>query len=141
MIVLDTNVVSEPMKLNGNPAVLAWLDRQVAQTLYLTSTSLAELLVGIEILPDGKRKEGLSAALIELIEVLFTGRILPFDTAAATLYGPIIGRARNAGRAISVGDGQIAAIAAAHGFKVATRDTAPFIAAGVEVIDPWTAGQ
>ncbi|HEY9216024.1 MAG TPA: type II toxin-antitoxin system VapC family toxin [Ancylobacter sp.] len=141
MIVLDTNVVSEPMKLNGNPAVLAWLDRQVAQTLYLTSTSLAELLVGIEILPDGRRKEGLSAALIELIEVLFAGRILPFDTAAATLYGPIIGRARNAGRAISVGDGQIAAIAAAHGFKVATRDTAPFIAAGVEVIDPWTAGQ
>lgn len=139
MIVLDTNVVSEPMKTNGNPAVLAWLDRQVAETLYLTSTSLAELLVGIEILPDGKRKDGLGAALVELVEVLFAGRILPFDAAAATHYGPIIGRARAAGRAISVGDGQIAAIAAAHGFKVATRDTAPFIAAGVEVIDPWSA--
>jgi len=137
MIVLDTNVVSEPMKPNGNPAVLAWLDRQVAQTLYLASTSLAELLVGIEILPDGKRKEGLAAALTELIEVLFAGRVLPFDAVAATHYGPIIGRARMAGRAISVGDGQIAAIAAAHGFKVAARDTAPFIAAGVEVVDPW----
>lgn len=138
MIVLDTNVVSEPMKANGAPAVLAWLDRQAAETLYLTSTSLAELLVGIEIMPEGKRKEGLGAALVELVEVLFAGRILPFDAAAATHYAPIIGRARSAGRAISVGDGQIAAIAAAHGFKVATRDTAPFIAAGITVIDPWS---
>jgi len=55
MIVLDTNVVSEPMRPNGNPAVRAWLDRQVAETLYLTATSLSELLVGIEILPEGKR--------------------------------------------------------------------------------------
>ena len=88
MIVLDTNVVSEPMKSNANSAVQAWLDRQAAETLYLTATSLSELLVGIEILPDGKRKEGLDGALSELLVRLFGSRILPFDRQAALAYAP-----------------------------------------------------
>lgn len=137
MIVLDTNVVSEPIKHRGNPTVRAWLDQQVAETLYLTATSLSELLVGIEILPDGKRKEGLGAALAELLAGLFESRILPFDQQAAMAYAPLVGRARADGRVISVADGQIAAIAAVHSFTVATRDTEPFEAAGVPVINPW----
>jgi len=137
MIVLDTNVVSEPMKRDGNPSVRTWLDQQTAETLYLTATSLSELLVGIEILPDGKRKEGLDAALNELLARLFGSRILPFGQQAAMAYAPLVCRARNAGRLISVADGQIAAIAAIHDFTVATRDTAPFAAAGVPVINPW----
>ena len=137
MIILDTNVVSEPMRLNGSTTVIAWLDSQVAETLYLTATSLSELLVGIEILPDGKRKEGLGAALGELIIGLFGSRILPFDEQAAMLYAPLVNRAKIGGRSISVADGQIAAIAANHGFVVATRDTVPFVAAGVPVINPW----
>ena len=137
MIILDTNVVSEPMKPHGEPAVQAWLDRQTAETLFLTATSFSELLVGIEILPDGKRKEGLDAMLIALMARLFESRILPFDQRAAMLYAPLVGRARSGGCLISVADGQIAAIAAAHGFTVATRDTAPFLAAGVPVINPW----
>lgn len=140
MIVLDTNVVSEPMRPNGNLAVRAWLDRQVAETLYLTATSLSELLVGIEILPDGKRKEGLDTALSDLLDMLFGSRILPFDRTAAIKYAPLVSRARASGRPISVADGQIAAIAAVHGFTVATRDTAPFIAAGVPVTNPWEEG-
>lgn len=139
MIVLDTNVVSEPMKPDGNPAVQAWLDRQTAETLYLTATSLSELLVGIGILPDGKRKEGLDAALTELMAQLFGSRILPFDQKAATTYASLVGRARTGGYLISVADAQIAAIASVHGFTVATRDTAPFVAAGVPVINPWKA--
>jgi hypothetical protein len=138
MIVLDTNVVSEPMKPNANPAVLTWLDRQAAETLYLTTTSLAELLLGIEILPDGKRKKGLDSALADLISQLFGSRILTFDQTAAKAYAPIVGRARASGRAIATADGQIAAIAVARGFTVATRDTAPFESAGVSVINPWT---
>lgn len=137
MIVLDTNVVSEPMKPGGSAVVLAWLDRQVADTLYLTATSLAELLVGIQLLSDGKRKAGLDAALTELMAGLFGPRILPFDRQAALAYALLVGRARAAGRVISVAEGQIAAIADLHGFTVATRDTAPFLAAGVPVIDPW----
>jgi toxin FitB len=137
MIVLDTNVVSEPMKQGGSAAVLAWLDRQATGTLYLASTSLAELLVGIRNLPDGKRKIGLDTALTELVSELFGPRVLPFDQQAATLYAPLVGRARATGHVISMADGQIAAVAALRGFMVATRDTAPFIAAGVAVINPW----
>ena len=137
MIVLDTNVVSEPMKPNGDPAVQTWLDRQAAETLYLTATSLSELLVGIEILPDGKRKEGLGGALSELLMSLFGSRILPFDRQAAITYAKMVGRARAGGRLIAVADGQIAAIAAVQGFSVATLDITPFAAAGVPVINPW----
>lgn len=137
MIILDTNVVSEPLRPRGNSAVQDWLDEQVAETLYLTATSLSELLLGIELLPRGRRKEGLSAALAELVSSLFEGRILPFDQQAATFYAALAGRVRARGHAISVADGQIAAIAAAHGFRVATRDTAPFETAGVRVINPW----
>ncbi len=137
MIILDTNVVSEPMRANANPAVRAWLDRQIAETLFLTTTSLSELLVGIELLPSGKRRDGLASALAHILERLFGARILPFDRTAAVAYATLIGKARSAGRVISVGDAQIASIATVHEFTVATRDTEPFLAAGVPVINPW----
>jgi predicted nucleic acid-binding protein len=137
VIILDTNVVSEPMKAGGDRRVRDWLDEQFAETLYLTSISLSELLLGVEVLPDGKRKEGLATALTELLVQLFGQRILPFDQQAATVYATRVSRARASGRAISMADGQIAAIAAVHGFTVATRDTAPFTAAGVPVVNPW----
>jgi toxin FitB len=137
MILLDTNVVSEPMKSSGDPLVSAWLDEQVAETLYLAATSLAELLAGVELLPVGRRRDKLAAGLADLLVRLFAGRILPFDRQAAIACSTIIGRARSAGRAIAFADAQIAAIAKTHGFSVATRDTAPFEAASVPVIDPW----
>jgi predicted nucleic acid-binding protein len=137
VIILDTNVVSEPMKSDGDRDVQAWLDEQIAETLYLTSISLSELLLGVDMLPDGKRKAGLAAALQELLTTLFGARVLPFDQQAATLYATLVCRARAAGRAIYMADGQIAAIAAMHGFTVATRDTAPFVAAGIPVVNPW----
>jgi toxin FitB len=140
VIILDTNVISEPMKPDGDRGVQDWLDEQNAETLYLTSISLSELLLGVEVLPDGKRKVGLAAALSELLATLFGARVLPFDQQAATMYAARISRARAAGRAISMADGQIAAIAAVHGFTVATRDTAPFIAAGVPVVNPGEVG-
>ncbi|WP_428393841.1 type II toxin-antitoxin system VapC family toxin [Lichenicoccus sp.] len=137
MIVLDTNVVSEPMRPRGDPGVLAWLDRQVAETLYLTATSLSELLVGIAALPAGRRRDGLDTALQDLLSRLFETRVLSFDQQAAIAYATLVTRARAAGHVLSVGDGQIAAIAATHGFAVATRDKIPFTAAGVPVINPW----
>lgn len=139
MIILDTNVVSEPLKPSGNPVVESWLDQQVAETLYLTATSLAELRTGVEFLPNGNRKDVLKEALSQLLAGLFTGRILAFDEKAANAYAGLVSRARSAGRALSVADAQIAAIAIVHGFTVATRDTAPFMAAGVPIINPWGA--
>jgi predicted nucleic acid-binding protein len=85
MIVLDTNVISEAMKPAPNPAVRAWLNQQVAETLYLTSVTLAEMLFGIAVLPAGRRRNSLSRALDGLLE-LFGDRVLPFDIAAARHY-------------------------------------------------------
>jgi predicted nucleic acid-binding protein len=137
MIVLDTCVISEPMKAKANPAVVAWLDRQVAETLYLTATNLSELLTGIELLPGGRRKRNMAEELRELLDRLFGERFLEFDREAAVAYALLVSRASAKGLAISVADCQIAAIAAVHGFAVATRDTAPFVAAGVAVVNPW----
>lgn len=136
MIVLDTNVVSEAMKPQPHPAVRAWLNAQAAQTLYLSSVTLAELLFGIAALPAGKRKDMLAKALEGLLE-LFRNRVLPFDTDAARRYAELAVMARTGGRGFPTPDGYIAAIAASRGFIVASRDTAPFKAAGVPIINPW----
>lgn len=140
MIVLDTNVVSEAMRAEPNPAVLAWLDDQAAETLYLTSVTLAELLFGISALPVGRRKGALTQTLDGLL-ALFGDRVLAFDTDAARHYAGLAVAARTAGRGFPTPDGYIAAIAAARGFAVATRDVAPFRAAGLNVIDPWEAAR
>lgn len=138
MIILDTNVVSEPLKPQVNRAVRDWLNRQSVDTLYLTTTALAELLVGLEIMPDGKRKSDFGAEIRNTVWQLFGPRILPFDQVAAENYARLIALARARGISIAVADGQIAAIALANNFAVATRDTLPFEAAGVKVINPWT---
>ena len=139
MILLDTNVVSEPMRPEPDPKVLTWLDAQTADSLYLSTVSLAELLLGIESLPAGKRRKALAAALDGQIIALFGGRILPFDVAAAEVYPKIVVRARRRGHPIAEADAQIAAVAASRQFAIATRDEGPFRAAGVPVINPWTA--
>lgn len=136
MIVLDTNVVSEAMKPEPHPAVLSWLDEQAAEILYLPSITLAELLSGIASLPDGRRKKALIQTLDGLLE-LFADRILAFDTNAAQHYAMLASTARTAGKEFPAPDGYIAAIATARGFTVATRDVAPFQAAGLSVINPW----
>ncbi len=137
MIVLDTNVVSEPTQPRPNQVVMNWLDRQARETLFLTSTSLAELLVGLETMPPGRRGQGLAAELSSLLEDFFGPRILPFERKAAVVYAQLVGRARSAGHALSVADAQIAAITEVHGFLLATRDVAPFAAAGVRLFNPW----
>mgnify|MGYP005994174375 FL=1 len=138
MIVLDTNVVSEAMKPEPDPAVRAWLNEQSAETLYLSSVTLAELLFGIAALPNGKRKDMLSETLGGLVE-LFRGRILSFDVDAARKYAELAVTARTAGRGVPVPDGYIAAIAVSQGYQVASRDMAPFEAANVDVINPFEA--
>jgi predicted nucleic acid-binding protein len=140
MIIVDTNVLSEPMRPDGNPAIAAWLDRQATDTLYVTTVNLAELLLGIELMPIGLRRSRLEARIGEVINAFDERRTLVFDARAASFFAVLVARARAAGQTIGVADGQIAAIAATHGFAVATRDAAPFIAVGVPVIDPWNLG-
>lgn len=139
MIILDTNVVSEVIKVGRSSAVVAWLDEMPADSLYLTAVSLSELCIGVEILPLGKRKSALKADLGDLLGKLFGSRVLPFDEDAAIAYGALVGKARLAGKTVSMPDGQIGSIAAVKGFTVATRDTAPFVALGVSTLNPWDA--
>ncbi|MDQ0302483.1 type II toxin-antitoxin system VapC family toxin [Ancylobacter polymorphus] len=136
MILLDTNVISEAMKPAPDDTVRAWFDEQAAETLYLSSVTIAELLFGIGALPTGKRKDRLTEALDGVME-LFADRVLPFDVAAARRYADLAVKARKAGKGFPTPDGYIAAIAASRGFTVATRDTSAFDAAGVAVINPW----
>jgi predicted nucleic acid-binding protein len=137
MIILDTNVISEPLKPHADSVVIRWLDAQDPDTLYLTAVNLTEVLIGIALLPAGKRKRGMELAARSLQMKLFANRFLSFDREAAIAFSLLGSRAAAKGYPISVADCQIAAIAAVHGFAVATRDTAPFLAAGVPVINPW----
>ena len=140
MILLDTNIVSEAIKGEPNPSVLTWLDAQTSETLFLSSISVAELLFGVRALPAGKRKDALAVRIDRLLEE-FAGRVLPFDTVAAQRYADLAVRARAAGEGFPSPDGYIAAIAAAHGFAVASRDPSAFRAGRLMVIDPWTAAE
>ncbi len=138
MIVLDTNVLSEPLKPVPDPVVLAWLDRQVRRDLFLTTISVAELLAGVAMLPEGKRRSDLHEAYTVEVFTEFADRILAFDRAAAEALPELTQRARAAGRPVSFADSLIGAIAVARGFAVATRDTSPFEAMGISVVNPWS---
>jgi predicted nucleic acid-binding protein len=137
MILLDTNVVSEPLKPQPDPAVLAWLDEQAPQTLWLSSIALAELLAGVAALPAGKRRTALARALDQKVLPLFEGRVVAFDTQAAHAHAAVQAGAAAAGNPISFADGAIAAIAAARGYALATRNVRDFKGTGVALINPW----
>lgn len=136
MILLDTNMVSEPLRHVPNTRVIEWIDAQPLETLYLSTITVAELRAGVALLPAGKRQAGLYENLEKRVLPLFTGRVLAFDLGCTQAYAKLIARARAAGLAIATADGYIAAIATANGFTIATRDTGPFQAAGVTVINP-----
>lgn len=138
MILLDTNVVSEPMRPTPDGRVVAWIDAQALETLFLPVIAVAELRAGVALLPAGKRRAALDLALETQVLPLFADRILAFDLSCTAAYAALMLRARQAGASIGHADGCIAAIAAAHGLTVATRDVTPFLAAGVAVIDPWS---
>jgi len=139
VIILDTNVVSEPLRPAPDAAVLAWLDAQASATLCLTSITLAELLAGVAALPAGRRRNRLALALSDQVLPLFEGRMLAFDAPAAHAFARVHAGATAAGNPIGFADAAIAAIAAAHGFALATRNVRDFKGTGLEVIDPWAA--
>ena len=136
---MDTNVVSEPLRAIPEPRVAGWLDAQALETLYLSAVTVAELRFGVRSLPTGRRRDRLNEEIERRVLPMFAGRVLAFDLPASRSYAELMAKARSAGRAISVSDGYIAATAAANAMMVATRDTAPFEAAGLKTVDPWTA--
>lgn len=137
MIVLDTNVVSELLRPVPAPQVEAWLAAQDGAQVYFTAVGEAELRYGVAVLPAGRRRAALAAAVDAMLEEDFRDRILAFDRGAALAYATIAADRRAAGRPISQFDCQIAAIARAHDAAVATRNTDDFAGCGIAVIDPW----
>lgn len=136
MIVLDTNVLSEPLKLKPAPKLMAWLDNQAVETLFISAISRAELRFGVLKMPEGKRRNAL-AAQIERVLDLFQDRTLDFDAAAADRLAGIAAHCEKIGKPAVAPDAYIAACAAARGFAVATRNVAHFEHTGVRVINPW----
>ena len=137
MIVLDTNVLSELMRPEPAAAVLRWIDSQAAEDLFTSSITMAEILQGIERLPDGKRKHNLQTHALAMFEDDFADRILAFDAYAAVHYSELVTTREQSGKPVGFADAQIAAICRAQQAKLATRNVKDFEDTEVDIIDPW----
>jgi len=134
---LDTNVLSELLRADPSPEVLAWFAQQAPESLFVSAITQAEMTLGARLLPPGKRRTALGKALAEMFDEDFAGRVLPFDTGAVNAYVEIVCGRRSIGRPIAQFDAQIAAIARHAGAKLATRNIRDFEHCGVTLIDPW----
>jgi toxin FitB len=141
MILLDTNIVSAVMAPAPPQAVLDWLNNQETFTLYLSTVTVAEIGYGLWVLPEGKRRRSLERRFERFVAEGFDQRILDFDHRAARLYPEVMGRRRTMGRPLGILDGQIASIARANSFAVATRNLSDFEECGVELVNPFVAAE
>lgn len=139
MIVLDTNVLSAPLRPRPEPRVVDWIDAQHVGTLYVSALTLAELRLGVAVLPDGARRQSIEWRLEQEVFPLFTGRVLPVDDSVAVAFARLQAAARSAGSTMPTIDALIAATCAAHGFALATLNVADFATSGIPLINPWTA--
>jgi toxin FitB len=137
VIILDTNVISEPLKSQPDERVKRWLDAQNTEELFITVTTLTELKLGVAIMPRGQKRQLLEQRIESIIATYFSRRILTVTPEIADVHAEIFAHARQVGIALSFADTQIAAISKANGFAVATRDVTAFQAAGIDVMNPW----
>jgi hypothetical protein len=139
MIILDTNVLSALMRTVPDPPVVAWLDRQPAESVWITSITVFEARLGLGVMPQGRRKRALETAFARLLEDDLDNRVLDFDVAAATSAAALPADRQRAGRPADLRDTQIAGIALARRATLATRNVRHFADLKVPVVDPWTA--
>jgi predicted nucleic acid-binding protein len=138
MIVLDTNVVSETLRPVPESSVLEWLANRPRASLFTTTVTRGEILYGIRLLPDGKRRRGLWDAARKIFDEDFVDQVLSFDGDAADMYAEIAASRRATGKPISQFDAMIVAMARSRGASLATRNVKDFEHCGVDVINPWT---
>jgi predicted nucleic acid-binding protein len=139
VIILDTNVLSALMRTAPEPSVVAWLDMQPADDVWITSITLLEARLGLALLPAGRRRRALEAAFKKLVEDDLENRVIGFDQPAAECAAELAAERQRAGRPIDMRDTQIAGIAVARRATIATRNVRHFDGLGVPVINPWTA--
>jgi predicted nucleic acid-binding protein len=139
MIVLDTNVLSEVLRAVPESSVMDWLTIQPRVSLFTTAVTRGEILYGIRLLPDGKRRRGLWEAAKAIFDEDFAGQVLSFDNDAADMYADISASRRSAGKPISQFDAMIVAMTRSRGAGLATRNVKDFEDCGVELVNPWAA--
>jgi predicted nucleic acid-binding protein len=137
MFLLDTNVLSALMRATPAPEVSAFVSRQPAERLFTAAVCQAEILAGLAVMPEGRRRLALEAAARAMFQEDFDGRVLPFDRGAAIAYAEIFAGRRRLGRPSAMADLMIASVARSQGFSVVTRNVADFSDCGVAVVDPW----
>ena len=137
-IILDTNVLSELMRSQPDSLVIEWFAGRINATVYITAITRSEILLGIALLPAGKRRDALAEAAEKMFKEDFPGNCLPFDEACTGLYASIVANRRRSGFSITTEDAQIAAIALNRKLPLATRNTKDFIhVAGISLYNPW----
>jgi predicted nucleic acid-binding protein len=139
VIILDTNVLSALMRKAPEAAVVGWLNRQPAESTWITSVTLFEARLGLALLPEGKRRVALVSAFARLLEEDLENRILDFDAAAAIEAAELAARRQRAGKPVDIRDTQIAGIALARHATLATRNARHFADLRINVVDPWRA--
>ena len=139
MIILDTNILSALMRTAPTAPVVAWLDRQPAESVWITSITLFEARLGLALLPPGRRRHTLEAAFARLLTEDLENRVLDFDSAAATEAASLAATRQRNGRLVDMRDTQIAGIALARRATLATRNIRHFADLKISVVDPWTA--
>ena len=137
MLLLDTNTLSEMMRPEPEPRVVDWIVRQPSDELFTAAVCQAEILSGLAIMPDGRRRAGLEETALAMFADEFDGRILPFDAAAAAAYAEGFAARRKAGRPAGTVDLMLAAIARVRGASVVTRNVADFEGLDVAIVNPW----
>ena len=139
VIILDTNVLSALMRTTPDPPVVAWLDRQPFESIWITSITVFEAHLGLRLLPRGARQRALDATFARLLEEEIEGRVLDFDRAAATEAASLAATRQKAGRPVDLRDTQIAGISLARHATLATRNVRHFAGSSVPIVNPWTA--
>ena len=140
MILLDTNVISEVMRLSPSSAVLAWLHAIPVSDLATTTVNVAEIRYGVARLPFGRRRYDLESRFNNYLVRVFANRVFGFDAAAADAYGELVAERTRIGRPLQRFDGLIAAIASSRRVGIATRDVRGFEWCGIELVNPWEVG-
>ena len=125
-IILDTNVLSELMRVQPDPTVVQWFGRQSAVTFYVTAITKSEILLGIAQLPAGKRRDTLANAADKMFQEDFCGNCLSFDESCSGFYASIVANRRRSGFSITTEDAQIAAIALAANMTLLTNNVREF---------------
>jgi predicted nucleic acid-binding protein len=138
VIILDTNVLSELLKASPSPAVKSWVAGHASASLFTTTITEAEMLLGVALLGRGKRRQMLEESMAGMFETDFAGRLLPFDSSAARSFARLVARRRAMGRPIAQLDAQIAGITHSRGAKLATRNLSDFEGCEIELVNPWS---